>query len=185
MEHSLQGQLLVSTHASSDDDFGRSIVAVCDHHSEGAFGLMLNKPATLTLSEMLLDLELAHDPEHITESIYIGGPVSQDRGFVLHSSGKRWPNTIEITPQLFLTTSSEILEDIAKGLAPTHYRVYLGCSAWSPGQLEEELMKSDWLTLPASRKLIFRTEAESQFEQALADIGIELSQLSQCTGDIQ
>ena len=177
----LSQQLIVSTPKVDDELFQHSVVLLFQHNEAGAFGLIINKPTEHQLGEVLIDLKLNADCSGSKEPIYQGGPLGVDRGFILHSSGMRWPSTVKVTEQVFLTTANDILEDIAKDLGPTEYMVALGYSSWGPGQLEEELKDNAWLVVPPNRKLIFG-DPETRYARAAGAIGINIDLVTQQKG---
>ncbi|NVK11627.1 MAG: YqgE/AlgH family protein [Gammaproteobacteria bacterium] len=177
----LSQQLIISTPSVDDELFQHSVVLLFKHNEAGAFGLIINKPTEHQLGEVLLDLKLNADCLGSKEPIYQGGPLGVDRGFILHSSGMRWPSTVKVTEQVFLTTSNDILEDISKDLGPTEYLVALGYSSWGPGQLEEELKDNAWLVVQPNRKLIFG-DPGTRYARAAGQIGINIDLVTQQKG---
>jgi len=124
----------------------------------------------------MTETEMMHVP------IYQGGPVQTDRGFVLHQPLGDWDNSMQVTPDISLTMSQDILEAIAQGLGPDKYLIMLGYAGWGEGQLEEELVANAWLNGPADVPIIFDTPAESRWTAAAAHLGVELNLLSSDMG---
>src|SRR3546814_10087221 len=104
--------------------------------------------------------------------------VHPDRGFVLHDGGMQWDSTLAITDALFLTTSREILEAMARGEGPAHVVVALGCAGWNSGQLEQELSENDWLTAPADAELLFDLPLDARWQAAAGRIGVDFAHLA-------
>ena len=102
-----------------------------------------------------------------------GGPVQVERGFVLHSPVRQFSSTLEVSPEVALTTSKDVLEAVAHGDGPARMLVSLGCSGWSAGQLEEELGRNGWLTVPADPAIIFELPVGERFNAALRLLGID------------
>ena len=117
-----------------------------------------------------------------TDSIYHGGPVQQERGFILHSPAGEWNSSLKINDHLALTTSRDILEAIAHNEGPEQSIITLGYAGWSPGQLEQEIAGNVWLNCPAEEQIIFNTPTEKRWQAAADLIGIDLQLLSNDAG---
>lgn len=170
----LTGQCLIAMPGMGDPRFEHSLVYLCAHSDEGAMGLIVNKPnAELTLSELLEQLELAETEAAQSCPIHFGGPVETGRGFVLHDAGYRSPMaTLEVSDDLRMTATLDVLEEISAGRGPARYLVMLGYSGWGPGQLEGEIAQNGWLTCPADPELLFGTPDAHKWEAALERIGV-------------
>ncbi len=167
----------------ADPNFFHSVTYICEHSPDGALGIVINRPLDLTLMEVLEHMHIA--PETIDlgpGTVYLGGPVQPERGFVLHRPPRRWDSTLQITPSLAVTTSKDILEAIAKGQGPERALVALGYAGWGPGQLEQEMADNAWLSGPADESIIFDIEPEKRWEAAAAAMGVDLSRLSSDVG---
>jgi len=116
------------------------------------------------------------------KKLLAGGPVEQDKGFIIHDSDNRWESSIAVTSQITICTSRTILNDIAGGTGPKNYLVALGCAGWDSGQLEEEISANAWITVPANAELIFSNNYSSKIDEAAALLGIDLLQISPETG---
>jgi putative transcriptional regulator len=156
------------------------VIYICEHSDEGALGLMVNQPLDIHLGEILEQLDM--EGGELDVPVYSGGPVQQERGFVLHTPDKNWQNTAEITPGIWLTTSRDVLSDIGYGLGPEHYLVCLGYAGWSEGQLEEELSGSAWLNCPATSDILFNTPPAERYKAVLRAIGVDINQLTDSVG---
>ena len=191
----LTGQCLIAMPGMGDPRFAHSVVYLCAHSDEGAMGLIVNKPQEeVTLRELLDQLELPGNETGGNEiggnetggaagttprPIYFGGPVETGRGFVLHSSDYRSPvATLEVSPELFMTATMDVLEEIATQSGPSKALVALGYAGWGPGQLEAEIAQNGWLTCPGNAKLIFETPDFQKWESALESIGVPALALS-------
>ena len=107
-----------------------------------------------------------------------GGPVENARGFVLHKSDYRDKDTIEITDELSITGTVDVLKEIINGKGPSPFQFILGYAGWTPGQLEEELAENSWLVVSPDKALIFDVKAEQKWRMALAKLGVEPGFLS-------
>jgi putative transcriptional regulator len=122
-------------------------------------GLIINQQLDIPAKAVFDRLELKYNQQEGDELIFDGGPIQQDRGFILHSaSGQKWESTIHIGSDISLTTSKDILGDIALGTGPKDALITLGYSSWGGGQLEEELKDNSWLVIPADSAVLFKTD---------------------------
>lgn len=154
----LDGQMLVAMPVMEDERFARSVIYVCAHSSEGAMGIIVNRPAgSIDFPELLVQLDIIADSDQIklpenAESMKVlkGGPVETGRGFVLHSSDFFIKDaTLPIDDDICLTATLDILKAIATGEGPKHAILALGYAGWAPGQLETEIQSNGWLHCPA------------------------------------
>ena len=187
----LDAQVLVAMPGMTDERFARSVIYVCAHSSEGAMGIVLNRPAAnVNVPDLLVQLEIVPEPERIRlpqrvgrMEVLIGGPVETSRGFVLHSPDFHLPqSTLPIDDSVCLTATVDILRAIARGDGPENAVLALGYAGWGAGQLEIELQANGWLNCPADAELIFKTPAELRYEMALRRFGIEPAMLSMEAG---
>jgi putative transcriptional regulator len=166
--------------------FAGSVIYVCEHSSKGALGLVINRPTDLTVAHLLEKVELAPLPEtpaHPTQTrVYHGGPVQTDRGFVLHTPSRPYNSSLELGETLTLTTSRDILQDVAQGLAPERMLVTLGYVGWGAGQLEEEMAQNVWLSVAAQDNILFDVPPEDRYLQALGLLGIDPIMLTGTAG---
>lgn len=174
----LANHFLVAMPTMLDPIFGGAVIFLCEHNANGALGVVINKPTDMTM-EMLfervdLKLEITPSREQFPAlPVMFGGPVQVERGFVLHSPAQQFSSTLEVSPEVALTTSKDVLEAVAHGDGPLRMLVSLGCSGWSAGQLEEELGRNGWLTVPADPAIIFEMPVEERFNAALQLLGID------------
>lgn len=174
----LANHFLVAMPTMLDPIFGGAVIFLCEHNANGALGVVINKPTDMTM-EMLferVDLKLEITPNRNqvpAMPVMFGGPVQVERGFVLHSPVQQFSSTLEVSPEVALTTSKDVLEAVAHGAGPSRMLVSLGCSGWSAGQLEEELGRNGWLTMPADPAIIFEIPVEQRFNAALQLLGID------------
>ena len=183
---SLNDQFLIAMPQSEDSFFKNSVIYIWEHSNEGAMGMAINLPLPITLSKLLEQLGI--EDERISgapQIVLCGGPVEPSKGFILHDSGpnaKTWNATSNLENNLFITTSRDILEDIAKGKGPQNYFVILGFAGWGPGQIEQEIIDNVWFNCPADKELIFSTEFDNKAKLAAKLLGFEFSQLSTHAG---
>jgi putative transcriptional regulator len=130
----------------------------------------------------LSELDLETETPETEKKVLIGGPVQTDRGFVLHNDSQKWSSSLNLTEQITVTTSKDILNSIGNDQGPNKYLMALGYSGWSAGQLEQEIADNTWLTVNADPQLIFDTPIEKRWEKALEVLGISIEQLSTVAG---
>lgn len=176
----LGGHVLIAMPGMDDPIFAGSVVYICDHTSEGAMGLILNKPTKKVTFKGLLE-HLKIEPLKPVENVpmHYGGPVEQERGFVLHSDdyvGNE--STLQISDSVGVTATRDILEDIALGAGPRNMIMAMGYAGWSPGQLEAEISMNGWLAVEADSTLVFDTPSDNKRSLALDMLGIDPRLLS-------
>lgn len=185
---SLAGQFLIAMPTLQGDTFERTVVYICEHSAQGALGLIVNRTADVKVSEILNKLSSEAEGIHYTASarpdqaVLLGGPVQVERGFVLHAPFQQYASTVRISERLGLTSSRDILEDWAQGQGPEHMLLALGYAGWSAGQLEEELARNAWLTVPADEHVLFETLPSEKYSQAMRLLGIDETMISHTAG---
>lgn len=177
---SLKGQLLLDSGQLRGSFFNRSVVLICQHDSQGAFGLVLNQPSPNKVGEMLV----ADLPDTIKESsLYLGGPVQTTALSYLHSD--TFLPDANVMPNLSLGHSLEDLVDLGQTFASTQQiRLFAGYAGWSPGQLESELKRQAWLTHPADLDLIFGDQKNDLWQQILKKMGWQYRLLAEGPDDL-
>lgn len=183
---SLRGHFLVAMPSLREGFFAQSITYICDHSEHGAMGLVINQAVGLTLYDIFEHLNIAcSDNCHRYNQVQVmaGGPVGINRGFVLHRNTEQsWDATLEITPEISLTSSQDIIFDIAADKGPEDCVVALGYAGWGGGQLESEMIENSWLTLPANSNIIFNTPPEQRLALAVKALGIDINLMSSAVG---
>lgn len=163
--------------------FDRSLVFMLEHNSEGAMGLTLTHPSTLTLGEVLTNLDMPCQDEYIRQMpVMIGGPVHPDRGFILHRGNSQWENTVRLAPDLSLTVSLDFLRAAGEGRIQEEFQVFLGYAGWGAGQLEDELRHNQWLFAQADHHLLFDLPPEARWQAGMHSLGFDPQRLSRVAG---
>ena len=171
----LSNQLLVALPSLHDSHFERSVALVCQHDADGAMGVVVNRASEYTLGEVLQQMGIASDSQALQSQIVLaGGPVHPERGFVLHDGAREWDSTFAVGAGLYLTTSRDVLEALARGDGPSQAVVALGCAGWGAGQLEQELVEDSWLMVPAGHAVLFDLPLEQRWQAAAGSIGVDL-----------
>lgn len=168
MAKSLRGQVLVSAKHLRDPNFFKTVVLLVEHGSDGAMGIVVNRPSSILVTHALAGhFEL---PES-TDLVYCGGPVEPAGLIILHDAPDIEERQLEVVDGLYLGCSSEAFEEVVRRAQdddpPIHFRVFSGCAGWAPGQLEDELKRGDWFTCPASRELVFEDDPYDLYELML------------------
>ena len=178
---SLQGNFLIATPQMPDPRFQEQVIFICSHNSDGAMGLVINQPSGYTLIEIFKSANI-EVLEQEWPPIYLGGPVEVEAAFFLYDSGYSSVHSMNISDGVSLSRNPQILQDIAIGCGPEQYLFVLGYAGWAPGQLELELTKNGWLTLPSKNDILFKTPAESKWKKAAELFGIDISLYSDQIG---
>ncbi len=176
----LKGQLLLDSGELGGSFFARTVVLICQHDAEGAFGLVLNRPTGNQVGEAIV----ADLPDLLKVSpLFLGGPVQPTAMSFLHTDA--FLPEANVMPNLTLGHSLDSLVEAAESFSATSkLKVFAGYAGWSPGQLESELKRHAWLTHPASLELVFDTPAPELWRKILlAKGGSRLRLLAQMPED--
>lgn len=170
---SLQGQLLIASPHMEDPRFKQSVILMCQHDDNAAMGVVINRRSSqINLSRLCKTLEMGTPRFCGDQPVFIGGPVENGRGFVLHSQDHMRPESVEVTHEIGLTSSVKFLRDITDGTGPAQSIVSLGYAGWSAGQLETEITENAWLQLPSTSDLVFDPHVDSIWHKAYAQLGV-------------
>lgn len=180
--NSLRGQLLVAMPCMQDPRFAKAVTYVCEHTPEGTMGIVINAPSKVLWREVFSQLSLDDASLRGDEPVLMGGPVAQEQGFVLHGRGMKFASTVEVSEDISLTASKDIIESLAAGRGPDDVLLALGYAGWGPGQLEQEIAENAWLTLPAEPEILFATPWSKRWQTAAARHGIDLTGISSQSG---
>jgi putative transcriptional regulator len=171
MKDSLRGCFLVAGCRLRDPNFFKTAVLLIEHGPEGAMGLVVNRPSSVTISNALAGHFSLPETDDL---VYVGGPVEPAALFILHGAGDLDPDEREVLPGLYVASSAEVFEQVVRSVAidgaDVPYRVYSGCAGWAPGQLEGELARGDWFVLPGSAEIVFHEDPYSVWDLLLAEV---------------
>ncbi len=179
----LIGHFLIAMPSLNDGFFNQAVTYICEHDENGSFGIIINQQTGITLKQIAK--EMALETENIFDDkqpVFIGGPVDQGRGFILHRPAGNWQSSLKVDDNIALTTSKDILQAIVNNEGPKDNIVALGYAGWAAGQLDSEIASNTWLSCPADEQIIFNTPVEERWKAAAKLIGIDLSLLSSDTG---
>jgi putative transcriptional regulator len=173
MVDTLTGKLLIADPFLKDPNFMRSVVFICEDKEDGSFGFVLNKLYEQSLGELIVGLEGTDFP------VYYGGPVQIDTLHFLHQCPDLIEGGVAVTDGIFWGGEFETVLRLMKEDKLTTYdiRFFIGYSGWSEGQLEEEMKGKSWITGDATRKLVFPTNVDTTWKDALKQLGGEYTQM--------
>ena len=182
-QSNLTNHFLIAMPTLADPNFFHSVTYICEHSDKGAMGIVINHPVELSLHDLFEHMEIETRKEtDDSQSIFNGGPVENERGFVLHKFDKTWNSTLKITDDLAITTSRDIIEAIADNSGPEKSLIALGYAGWEKGQLEQEIADNAWLYGPADDSILFDLPITERWKAAAKKIGVDLNLLSTSSG---
>jgi putative transcriptional regulator len=169
MPDSLRGHYLIAGPRLRDPNFFKTAVLIIEHgDEEGAMGLVVNRPSSVSVANALAG---HFDLPQTDDVVFVGGPVEPNALFILHNSAELSNGEHPIVPGIYVGTNSDVFAEVierglcAEGDPP--FRVFCGCAGWGPGQLEGELRRGDWFTLPADLDLMFGSDPYGVWEELL------------------
>lgn len=178
--NSLANHFLIAMPQMLDPNFSGTLTYICEHNEDGAMGVIINHPLAIGLHDILKQFDMPLTGA--SRAVYWGGPVQEDRGFIIHSSDapepNNWESTMQITERIQLTTSKDIILAIAEQRGPAEFLFALGYAGWGEGQLEHELAENTWLCCPASETILFHRDAGLKRKLAISSLGITEHQLN-------
>jgi putative transcriptional regulator len=189
---SLAPALLLSMPQLADPNFNRTVVLLCRHNEEGAFGLVVNRPV-MTSGPVMVQVRTDATTERQTLEtseelqVWVGGPVEPQRSWILvghDEDAAEQERGVSIIDGLYLSTSPELLRRVLGPTPPARTRLIVGYSGWKSGQLEAELRASAWLTSEVDRELIFDTPPDRMWETALRRLGADPSTLQMSSFEV-
>lgn len=181
--NSLAPALLLSMPQLTDPNFNRTVVLLCKHSEDGAFGLVVNRPL-VTSGQVIVNLEPVVSTERELQ-VWIGGPVEPQRSWILvgeEPDEAEEATGVRIADRLYLSTSPDLLRRLLYPEPPPRTRLVVGYSGWGPGQLDAELKASAWLLSDVDRDLIFNTPPERMWEAAIRRLGADPAALQMSRG---
>lgn len=177
---SLKGQLILDNGKLRGSFFHRAVILICQHDSEGAFGLVLNRSANNKVGDALV----ADLPEVLKEeTLYLGGPVQPQALSYLHSDA--FLPDANVMANLGVGHSLESLVEIGDSYSTTQkIKVFAGYAGWSSGQLDDEMKRDTWLIHPGSLDLIFNPDPEKLWQSILENKGWKFRLIADAPDDL-
>ena len=181
---SLAGKFLIALPALADSElFAHSVVYICSHSQNGAMGLIINKRLNeFTFSDLMFQLPVKNYERLNEVLLYNGGPLEKVRGMVLHSDDYIKDGTVVVGGGIAVSSTAEIISDIAFDRGPQNQLVALGYSFWQPRQLEAEIYENYWLVANSNSEILFNTDDEEKWQRALDETNINLANFVSVTG---
>jgi putative transcriptional regulator len=170
------GQLLVATPEMGDPRFAGAVIYVCIDEEKGAFGLVLNKPAGDMTLDKVMELFKLKIPVSAPDKVEVrlGGPVEQDRGYLVHSDDFTSRGALCHENGIEVTASRDVLEAMAAGKGPGRTVLFIGYAGWGPGQLASEISDGDWEAVPADPRLVLEGDLSTLWSRAMKRRGTDL-----------
>ena len=180
---SLTNQILISMPHMADPYFSKAVVYVCEHNKEGAMGMIINKQFQAPdLKELFEKLYIGDDTIHsLVNDIFFGGPILLERGIVLHDAAYKSEGTINISDHISMTSQQHVLKEL-QHKPDIPFKLMLGHSGWSQGQLEREIENGDWLLMPSNDNFIFSIPNSDKWHKAASQFGIDILHLGGSAG---
>lgn len=179
----LTGKCLVAMPNMGDERFDNSLIYICSHSENGAMGFVVNKKIKeFSFTDLANQLPIANISPVVPIDLHQGGPLEKVRGFVLHSTDYVKEDTVVIDDDIAVSSSIDIITDIAFGIGPKDNLIALGYASWAPNQLEQEIINNAWMVVKPTPELVFRTKDEDKWQKAMSDLGIDIARLSAVCG---
>ncbi|MCC7014078.1 MAG: YqgE/AlgH family protein [Planctomycetes bacterium] len=172
------GAFLAAGPELRDPNFAHTVVLICRHAEQGAYGLVLNRRSDFRAREVLAQHELFQRSEL---PLFVGGPVSLETLQILHRAPQHIQGGVELDDDLWIGGELDDVGRYAREApleAERNVRLFLGYSGWSPGQLELELTSGSWLPAPGSSRRVFQDDSAALWRQVVADLGPDYRALS-------
>ncbi|MBE6467666.1 MAG: hypothetical protein E7004_03640 [Alphaproteobacteria bacterium] len=180
--NNLTGKCLVAT-PNSDGEFAQSVIYICSHGKDGAMGFIINhRLKEFSFSDLAVELPFPFKDKSLPISLYQGGPLDKTKGFILHSDEYQIADSINISSGISVSSSLEVLQDIACGKGPKQRIIALGYAGWAPEQLEKEILNNQWVVVDANQDLVLGDKDSIKWEQALSSLGINNLNFSDSLG---
>lgn len=178
----LKNHFLVATPKIQNDlIFGDSVIYVCEHNPQGAMGLMINRATDISVAELCCRLNgmVANSNWYVDDTVCAGGPMHPEMGFILHTkTEKPFDHSVQISDNLVLTTSVDVLKAIGHENMPEKYLVALGCCMWQGNQLFDEIKQDDWLVVEADERVLFSSLLDIKRLEAMELLGVTMDSLT-------
>ena len=171
-DDALVGKLLVASPQVTEAVFSHTVILIVEHNDQGALGIVINQPfEEKTIGSLLDAFGKSDDSVQGKVQVFAGGPMEPGVGFIIHTIDYHRAETQPIDSHIAMTASVEVLRDIGHGKGPRKSLVAFGYAGWGPGQLEVELARHDWLTIPEDPALIFDDDRKKVWDDAMAQMG--------------
>lgn len=172
--------LLIAMPQVVDPFFNRSVVLLVEHNSEGAFGVILNRPTEVSLERLLAPLDAMWGGSDDAVA-WFGGPVQPQIGTVIFTgpvpAAASDAPVVELGDGVTLSQDARVVKELAP-MPPEEFRLIVGYAGWGASQLDQEIDRNDWLVAPFTLELVLHTPPESMWTRALESIGVRADSLA-------
>ncbi|WP_392565197.1 YqgE/AlgH family protein [Utexia brackfieldae] len=182
----LKNHFLIAMPKVQDAIFEQSVVYICEHSHEGAMGIVINKSIDdLNVETVLARLDITPYKlcAEMEQPVFIGGPLAEEQGFILHTPQENFASSIRISDDIMITTSLDLLRSIGSKQQPDNILLALGYAGWQENQLEKEIINNDWLVSPAYPQIIFDEPIETRWQSAAKKLGVNINTISSLLGN--
>lgn len=165
----------------NDPNFAKTVVLLCDYSDQGAFGLVVNR----RMDEPAWSMVTTEPAVTVNRELrlWIGGPVEPQRTWVLMADAQGSDDEQrEVCPGVVLSVSRELTLTVLQSPPSSRTRVLIGYAGWGPGQLDQEIASSAWLTMAVDPALIFSVPAEQMWDAAIRRLGTDPSAFQMSSG---
>jgi len=166
MSESLAGQLLLASPSLLDPNFVRTVVLIGVHSEDGAMGVVLNRPSSVTVADAVPQLQ---DAVGALEPVYVGGPVQPNSVLFLAEFLDPSPAGLLVLGRIGFPAPGARVEELAEATA--RRRVFAGHAGWGRGQLDAEIADGDWIAHAAVPEDVFTDIPEELWSQVLTRMG--------------
>lgn len=174
--------LLLAMPQVTSRPFQKSVVLLLRHDAEeGSLGFIVNQPTDLKVADILEDLEIPWNGD-VDLPAYLGGPVNKERGTLLYTDDELLGEESDL-PGIAVSQSLGQLQELAEK-PPGPFRLYLGYAGWGDGQLEQEILRNDWLIAPFDPDFLFSEDPDEVWYRAIRSVGIDPAQLPAWTSPV-
>jgi putative transcriptional regulator len=172
--------LLLAMPQLADPNFRHTVILLCEHSEDGAWGLILNRPTGKRAASVIdFTPPLAGDSGL---EIWTGGPVEPQRGALVLPEEPLGEDAFEVSPGIFVSSSADFLRRLIEGPHVDKARLIMGYAGWGPQQLDRELTDSSWLISDVAREIVFDTNAAEMWEASIRRLGVDPAALHASTG---
>jgi putative transcriptional regulator len=166
---SFTGQLLIATPALQGSTFEHAVILIAQHNKDGALGIVINQPLDeRSIASVLGALGADAGGFKGNVRVFLGGPVSPEVAFAVHDADYHLSDTVDIDGRVALTPATEVLRDIGLGRGPGKSLIAFGYAGWGPSQLDSEIGRGDWFSVPEDPSLVFDDDRTKVWTDAMA-----------------
>jgi len=170
-ENSLTPGVLVAMPSLKGPYFEKSVILLCNYDETGAFGLVVNRPSSFKVKEVLADELKEHQAFDVP--LLVGGPVQPDSFWAVHDTGFKSETTTELSEGVALSAAQDVLLALSNGDGPKDYHLGCGYSGWGDGQLDQEILEESWWLAPLDEPLVLKDSYSERWENIMQTLGMD------------